>query len=276
MTELRQRMIRDMELRGLSPHTKRSYLGAVRGLAKFYHRAPDTLSREEVQDYLLHLEQDRKMAWNSSRVAVTGLRFFYGVTTQNSDMLLAIPARKRHRRLPVVLSREEVMRIINGVSNPKHRLMLMTAYSGGLRVSEVVRLKLTDFDFSRMTIRVELGKCNKDRYTLLSRRLAGELEEYVKHHRTLFWLFPSNKAGAHISVVAAQKVYAHARAKAQVSQGSGIHTLRHCFATHLLEDGVDIYTIQKLMGHRQISTTAVYLHLTAQGFYRVESPMDKC
>ncbi len=276
MTELRRRMIRDMELRRLSPHTQKSYLNAVRGLAKFYHRAPDTLSREEVQNYLLYLENDRKIAWNTSRVVVSGLRFFFGVTIQKHDMLLAIPARKQQRRLPVVLSREEVMRIINSLSNPKHRLLLMATYSGGLRVSEVVRLKLTDFDFSRMTIRIELGKGNKDRYTLLSRRLAGELEEYIRHRRILQWLFPSYKDGIHVSVMAAQKVYAQARVKAQISHGSGIHTLRHCFATHLLEDGVDIYTIQKLMGHRQISTTAVYLHLTAEGFCRVDSPLDKC
>ena len=276
MTELRRRMIRDMELRRLSPHTQKSYLNAVRGLAKFYHRAPDTLSREEVQNYLLYLENDRKIAWNTSRVVVSGLRFFFGVTIQKHDMLLAIPARKQQRRLPVVLSREEVMRIINSLSNPKHRLLLMATYSGGLRVSEVVRLKLTDFDFSRMTIRIELGKGNKDRYTLLSRRLAGELEEYIRHRRILQWLFPSYKDGIHVSVMAAQKVYAQAREKAQISHGSGIHTLRHCFATHLLEDGVDIYTIQKLMGHRQISTTAVYLHLTAEGFCRVDSPLDKC
>lgn len=243
MTELRQRMIRDMELRGFSPHTKRSYLNAVKGLAKHYHRAPDTLSCEEVQDYLLHLEKERKIAWNSSRTVVTGLRFFFSVTMQNSDMLLAIPTRRRQRRLPEVLSREEVMRVINGVRNPKHRLLLMAAYSGGLRVSEVVSLKLTDFDFSRMTIRVELGKCNKDRYTLLARRLAEDLNEYMKDHQVTHWLFPSYKDGAHISVVAAQLVYAQARAKAQVSHGSGFHTLRHCFATHLLEDGVDIYTI---------------------------------
>jgi site-specific recombinase XerD len=152
----------------------------------------------------------------------------------------------------------------------------MATYSGGLRVSEVVRLKLTDFDFSRMTIRVELGKGNKDRYTLLSRCLVKELEEYIKHRRITQWLFPSYKEGVHLSVMAAQKVYAQARVKAQISHGSGIHTLRHCFATHLLEDGVDIATIQKLMGHRQISTTAVYLHLTAQGLCRVDSPLDKC
>ena len=276
MTELRKRMIRDMELRRLSPHTQRSYLNAVRGLAKFYHRPPDTLSREEVQNYLLHLDHERKVAWNSTKVVVIGLRFFFGVTMQNPDMLLAIPSRRPQRRLPQVLSREDVMRIINGVSNRKHRVLLMATYSGGLRVSEVVRLKLTDFDFSRMTIRVELGKGNKDRYTLLSRRLAVELEEYIRQHRTSQWLFPSYKDGVHLSVMAAQKVYAQARVKAQVSHGSGIHTLRHCFATHLLEDGVDIATIQKLMGHRQISTTAVYLHLTAEGFCRVDSPLDKC
>ena len=276
MTELRQRMIREMELRRLSPRTQKSYLNAVRGLAKFYHRSPDTLSREEVQNYLLHLDHERKVAWNSTKVVVIGLRFFFGVTMQNHDMLLAIPSRKHQRRLPQALSREEVMRIINSVSNLKHRILLMATYSGGLRVSEVVSLKLTDFDFSRMTIRVELGKGNKDRYTLLSRRLVKELEEYIKHRRITQWLFPSYKEGVHLSVMAAQKVYAQARVKAQISHGSGIHTLRHCFATHLLEDGVDIATIQKLMGHRQISTTAVYLHLTAQGLCRVDSPLDKC
>jgi site-specific recombinase XerD len=265
-----------MELRRLSPHTQKGYLNAVRGLAKFYHRVPDTLSSEEVQDYLLYLDNERKVAWNSTKAVVIGLRFFYGVTMQNPDMLLAIPTRRTQRRLPHVLSREEVLRIINGVSNLKHRILLMATYSGGLRVSEVVRLKLSDLDFSRMTIRVELGKGNKDRYTLLSRRLAGELEGYIRQSRTSPWLFPSYKDDDHLCETSAQQIYAKARKNAHVSHGSGIHTLRHCFATHLLEDGVDIATIQKLMGHKQISTTAVYLHLTAEGFYRVDSPLDKC
>lgn len=275
MTELRQKMIRDMQLRRFAPRTQQSYVGAVAGLAKYYRRAPDTLSREEVQNYLLYLEHERKLSWSSCNIVVCGLRFFYGITLEDHAMRLAIPPRKSQRRLPEVLSREDVGRIFACAANPKHRLLLMTTYSAGLRVSEVVRLKHEHLDFSRMTIRVEQGKGNKDRYTLLSQRLREELEGYTTLYRPSLWLFPSGVRNTPLDISTAQRIYTTARLKAGISHGKGIHTLRHCFATHLLEDGVDPHTIQNLLGHRQLSTTARYLHLTRQRLASVRSPLDR-
>jgi site-specific recombinase XerD len=275
MTELRQKMIRDMQLRRFAPRTQQSYVAAVAGLAKYYRRAPDTLSREEVQNYLLYLEHARKLSWSSCNVVVCGLRFFYDITVQDHAMGLAIPPRKNQRRLPEVLCRENVERIFTCTDNPKHRLLLMTTYSAGLRVSEVVRLKHEHLDVSRMTIRVEQGKGNKDRYTILSRRLLGELEGYTKLYHPRIWLFPSVDQNTPLTISTAQKIYTTARLKAGIPQGKGIHTLRHCFATHLLEEGVDLRTIQELLGHRHISTTARYLHLTRAGLASVRSPLDR-
>lgn len=275
MTELRQKMIRDMQLRRLAPRTQHSYVEAVAGLAKYYRKSPDMLSKEEVQNYLLYLEHERKLAWSSCNIVTCGLRFFYDITVQNPDMRLAIPPRKSQRRLPEVLSREDVARIFACAANPKHRLLLMTTYSAGLRVSEVVCLKHEHLDVSRMTIRVEQGKGNKDRYTLLSERLLEELKEYTKLYHPSAWLFPSVKKNTPLDITTAQKIYTTARLKAGICHGRGIHTLRHCFATHLLEDGVDPHTIQKLLGHRQLSTTAKYLHLTRQRLASVRSPLDR-
>lgn len=274
MTELRKKMIRDMQLRRFSPRTQRSYVEAVAGLAKHYNRSPRKLSPQEVQDYLLYLEHERKLSWSSCNVVVCGLRFFYGVSMQDKSMQLAIPPRKNQHRLPEVLSREDVARILASASNPKHRLLLMTTYSAGLRVSEVVRLKPEDIDASRMTIRVRQAKGNKDRYTLLSRRLLEELDAYTRLYRPSIWLFCTGNSLAPLTISSAQKIYTAARLRAGIARGKGIHTLRHCFATHLLEDGVDTQIIQKLLGHRHLSTTARYLHLAPHRILSVRSPLD--
>ena len=189
-------------------------------------------------------------------------------------MELQLPRKKTPVKLPEVLSVDEVKRVINAPSNIKHRVILMTAYSAGLRVGEVVRLKLRHIVSARMLILVEDGKGVKDRYTILSKTLLENLRQYWQSHRPTKWLFPSTNPQNHISRSTAQKLFASAKNKAGVSKGRGIHTLRHCFATHLLEAGYDITTIQKLLGHRHLSTTLVYLHVSKLAICAVRSPLD--
>ena len=274
MSELRKRMIRQMQLRNLSPGTQRAYLRAVAGLAEYYHRPPDRTSVEEIQDYVVHLLSERKLAVGSCHAVITGLRFFYTVVLENSEASAAIPQIKKVTRLPEILSSEQLERLFAAPRNPKHRVLLMTAYGGGLRVSELVHLKLTDIHSDRMMIRVEQGKGRKDRYTLLSKRLLSELRSYWKIKRPAVWLFPGIKRHQPLCARMAQKVYAQAVSKAGIRRRGGIHTLRHCFATHLLEAGEDIRTIQLLMGHSSILSTVRYLQVTSKSLQGTQSPLD--
>ena len=206
MKPLRQSMINDMKLREFSIRTQQSYVDAVAGLAKFYNKSPDRLNEEKVQAYLLHLMEERKLSWSSCNVAISGIRFFYGQTLGNDSMCLAIPPRKKITRLPEILSTEELGHLFACASNLKHRMLLMATYAGGLRVSEVVRLKVTDIHSERMMIRVEQGKGRKDRYTILSKRLINELRFYWKMYRPPVWLFPSKDPNKPIHIATAQSV----------------------------------------------------------------------
>ncbi len=274
MSELRKRMIRDMQLRNLSAGTQRGYLRAVADLAEYYHRSPDRIGTEEIQDYIVHLLSERKLAVGSCHAIITALRFFYTVTLKQDGASVSIPQIKRVTRLPEILGPDQLERLFAAPRNPKHRVLLMTAYSGGLRVSELVNLKVTDIHSDRMMIRVDQGKGKKDRYTLLSKRLLGELRAYWKMKRPAVWLFPGIKRYKPLCARMAQKAYAKAVAKAGITRKGGIHTLRHCFATHLLEAGVDIRTIQLLMGHSSILTTVRYLQVTSKTLQGTQSPLD--
>jgi len=274
MSELRKRMIRDMKLRNFSPTTQRGYLRAVAGLAEYYHRSPDRISTEEIQDYIVHLLSEGKLAVGTCHAIITALRFFYIVTLEQNGASVTIPQIKRETRLPEILGSEQLERVFAAPRNPKHRVLLMTAYSGGLRVNELVHLKVTDIHSDRMMIRVDQGKGKKDRYTLLSKRLLSELRSYWKIKRPAVWLFPGIKRHEPLCARMAQKVYAQAVAKAGITRKGGIHTLRHCFATHLLEAGQDIRTIQLLMGHSSILTTVRYLQVTSKTLQGTQSPLD--
>jgi site-specific recombinase XerD len=266
-------MIREMQLRNFSPGTQRGYLTSVSGLAKHYRRPPDTLSPEEIQDYLIYLLNVRKIAISSCQTIVTGLRFFYTVTLGQDQSKVAIPPIKSARRLPEILSANELERMFAVVTNVKHRVLLMTTYGGGLRVSEVTRLKVTDIHSDRMMIRVEQGKGRKDRYTLLSKRLLKELRHYWVMKRPEIWLFPG-RSGGPMTREMAWHIYVTAVKKAGVKRRGGIHLLRHCFATHLLEAGEDLRTIQLLMGHSSIRTTVRYLQVTSKSLQGTRSPLD--
>lgn len=274
MTPLRQRMIRDMQLRNMSPETQEGYLRSVAGFARFHNRPPDRLGRQQIEDYFIHLLTVRKLAPGTCDVIATGLRFFYTVTLGRDPRQIPLPPRHRSSRLPEILSAGELRRLFAAPSCRKHRVLLMAAYGGGLRVSEVVRLKPTDIQSDRMMIRVEQGKGRKDRYTLLSQSLLAELRTYWREERPSEWLFPGRPPLRPLTKRAAQLVYARAVRTAGITRRGGIHTLRHCFATHLLEAGVDARTIQLLMGHRSILTTMRYLQVTRKKLEGTQSPLD--
>lgn len=275
MTSLRQKMINEMVLRRFSLKTQEAYVAAVTGLARHYKQSPEKINKQMIRDYLLYLMQKRKLSWSSCNVAVSGIRFFYTQTLGIDSMYLSIPPRKKDNTLPEILSTEELEGLFAALTNQKHRTILMTTYAAGLRVSEVVRLKVTDIDSKRMMIRVQQGKGRKDRYTILSERLLKELRIYWKMYRPELWLFSSGKNQKRsLSMSTAQRVYNHAKDVAGIQKGKGIHILRHCFATHLLEAGVDLRTIQMLMGHKSITTTMGYLQVTRKLLSSTQSPLD--
>jgi integrase/recombinase XerD len=275
-TPLRDHMMREMQLHRLAPSTQTLYAKAITDLAKYYWRSPDQLQPDDIRAYLHHLLQERKLAWSTCNVSAAAMRFFYVETLGWSPFKLNLPPRTDAQRLPRVLSVEALERLFAATANSKHRALLMTTYAAGLRVSEVVRLQVTDIesDPSRMLIRVNRGKGNKDRYTLLSTRLLDELRDYWSIDRYRPWLFPGHDPKRHMPSCTAGKVYNQARQRAGITHGSGIHTLRHCFAIHLLDAGVEPRTIQLLLGHRSLKTTARYLHVRRHRLQQVQSPLD--
>jgi site-specific recombinase XerD len=267
-------MINDMKLRRFAPNTQEAYVSAVAGLARHYKQSPDLLDKEKIHAYLLHLMDKRKFSWSSCNVAVAGIKFFYTQTLGMDSMQLGVPSMKTQRKLPEVLSVEEITRLFQCTLNLKHRAILMTTYAAGLRVSEVVNLRITDIDSGRMMIRVRQGKGNKDRYTILSNRLLTELRTYWRKYKPRFWLFPGAYSDKQMNRTTAQRIYYSAKERAGITKEGCIHTLRHAFATHLLEAGVDLRTIQLLMGHSSITTTTRYLRITSKKLSVTKSPLD--
>ena len=275
MSVLSQKMDNAMVLRGLAGKTRVAYIAAVRGLTQYYHCSPDQLTDQQVQAYLLYLIQERKLAPSSCNVAVNGLRFFYLTLLSHSAATFDIPTARRPRKLPELLSREEIGQLFAVTHNPKARAVLALDYGAGLRVSEIAHLLTHHIDSAQMTIRVEQGKGNKDRYTLLSQRLLYELRSYWQRcHPQGDYLFPHRDHPGSMSPTTAQKLYYKAKAQAGITKPVGIHGLRHAFATHLLEAGTDIHTIQRLLGHRSISTTLIYFHLARSHLTGNTSPLE--
>mgnify|MGYP001826551979 CR=1 FL=1 len=272
MTLLRQRMIRELELHRKAPDTVKSYVRAVEELARHYGRSPGQISKEEVRDFLHHAIVARKLACSTVNHKLAAIRFFYRHVL-GRQINLRIPT-KRSGRLPEPFSRQEVARLPDATENRRHRVMMMTAYGAGLRVSELVRLQPQHICSDRMLIRVDQGKGRKDRYTLLSQRLLDELRDYWREDRPKRWLFVNCDGTNHVPKYTPARAFYRMKARAEIVHGQGIHTLRHSFATHLLEAGVDLRTIQSLMGHRSLNTTAKYLHVTQKHLGDIRSPLD--
>lgn len=274
MTRLREKMIREMELRNLSYRTQKKYLEAVTALAKFYKTPPDRISYEMIEDYLLYLKTVKQLAPSTIRGYLDRLKFFYN-SVQKNDPPLKLPYKKRRKKLPTVLSIEDVERLINAPANLKHRLMLMTVYSGGLRASEVLQLKVEDLDSKRMLISIKNAKGGKDRYTLLSERLLLELRSYYQQYDLGTYLFPSCRNKEKPLVYdSLRAMFEKAREQVCIKKGPTLHTLRHSFATHLLEAGYDIRKIQVLLGHSSLKTTTIYLHVSRKTLSGIVSPLD--
>lgn len=275
MSELRKRMHDAMLLRGFSERTRETYLRCVSALAKHYGRSPDTLDTAAIQAYLLHLITEKKLAYATVNQAVCAIRFLFGVVLGQREASFEIPMAKVPTRLPQILTQNEVARLLASARDLRARTLLTTTYAAGLRLSEVCHLQVSDIESSpeRMCIKVRQGKGSKDRYTLLSPRLLETLRLYWRVARPKHWLFPS-RAGAPLDGTTVGRFYHAAREAAGIPHGGGIHTLRHCFATHLLEAGVDIHTIQRLLGHGHVGTTMRYFHLARSRLTGTTSPLD--
>jgi integrase/recombinase XerD len=264
MTPLRRRMTEDLILRNRTPQTIKAYTGWVADFARYFHTPPDRLGAEHVRSYLLHLVQDRQVSWDVYRQARLALRFFYTVTLGREWVVAQVARPTVPKKLPVVLSTDEMARFLDALENPKHRALLMTAYAGGLRLSEV----------ARMVLHVRQGKGYKDRDVMLSARLLAVLREYWKAYRPRPFLFPGRKPDRPVALRTVQMVCQRALEASGLSKHVHMHTLRHSFATHLLESGTDLRTIQVLLGHRSFGSTARYLHITTATLKSTRSPFD--
>lgn len=262
-------------LQRLSEKTKEAYLHSVADLSSFHQQSAEQLTNDQVQDYLLYCIQERKLAWSTCNVLFCGLKKYYHDFLGHDDSRFSIPPRPRSIKLPMLLSREEVGRILQAPANMKHRALLTTVYGSGLRVSEVVRLRPEHIESKRMQLRVEQGKGRKDRYTVLSKTCLGLLREYWRAYQPGQWLFFGKDKNKPMPIETAQKVYYQAKEKAGVTRGMGIHTLRHCFASHALEQGVELFIIKRWLGHSSIKTTCTYLHTSPEQLRKVFSPLDQ-
>ena len=266
---------RELRIRNYSPKTIKAYRSCIRLFVDFFApRHPRELSSDDIRRYILHQIDEKKLSAGTVSQTLNALRFLYGEIYKRPFELGGIKHPKKSRKLPVVLSLDEVKRLFESVGNLKHRVLLMLAYSAGLRVGEVVRLKPEDIDSNRKLIRIQLGKGRKDRYTILSNVVLDGLREFWKAYRPKVWLFEGRPAGKRYSERSAQKVFEQAAKKAGIRKRVSIHSLRHSFATHLLEQGTDIRFIQELLGHRSVKTTEIYTHVSRQKIASLRSPID--
>ncbi len=271
---LRRRMTEDMTVRGFTASTQRGYIRAVGDFTAFFGRSPDSAGAEDLRRYQLHMRSSGASA-TTMNAAVSALRFFFGVTLGRDDANQGMTTLREPSKLPVVLSPEEVARLLDAAPGLKYRAALSVAYGAGLRASEVVSLKLIDIDSSRMVIRVEQGKGRKDRYAMLSEPLLHLLRTYWKASRPQGWLFPGQNPVNPLTTRQLRRAFDGARAAAGIDKRVSLHTLRHCFATHLLEQKVDIRVIQVLLGHKKLDTTARYSRVASTTLRAVKSPLEQ-
>jgi site-specific recombinase XerD len=274
MTPLRKRMQEELQRRNYSEVTAVCYVRHVAEFAEYFGRSPESLGPEEIKRFQLYLIHEKKVAWATYIQAMAALRFLYVKTLGRDFMAAQIPYPKRPKYLPTVLSQEEVRRLLEAARSLKHRALLMVLYGAGLRVSEACRLTLTDIDSSRMVIHVQQAKGRKDRDVMLSSLLLDTLRQYWQHSRPKHWLFPGTNIEKPITTKAVFLMIRKAAARAKMTKTVSPHVLRHSFATHLLESGTDVRTIQMLLGHADLGTTVIYLHLSQRHLQHTASPLD--
>lgn len=275
MTVLRERMRESIRVRNLSPRTEKTYIDAVAKFAQHFGKSPDLLGPKDVHRYQIHLVKEKKVSWSTFNQAVCGLRFFYCTTLGRNCEIRHIPFAKLPRKLPVVLSRSEVRRLFERVTNFKHLAIMMVGYSTGLRLAEVANLRIPDIDSERMVIHVRHGKGQKDRFLPLSRIVLEVLREHWRIERSRDYLFSGQREGRPITHSSIQKFVARAGEAAGIKKRVTMHCLRHSFATHHLEAGTDLRTLQLLMGHSSLKTTSRYLHISTERIAAAKSPIDQ-
>lgn len=270
MTPLRQRFVDDLRLRNYAPRTIDAYVSGVVRFARHFGRSPELLGPEEIRAFQLHL-LERKVSWSLFNQTVCALRFLYGTTLGRAEQLPSIPFGRRPKTLPCVLSPEEVARLLDAAPAGRARVLLQTTYGCGLRLSEVLHLQVTDLDSARMVVHIRQSKGRKDRLVPLSITLLLELRAYWQRARPDRWLFPNSAQQGPLHAGTVQRQFRRLVGRAKISKPATMHTLRHSFATHLLEAGVDVMTLQKILGHSQLSTTAHYLHLRSDRLRQIPS-----
>jgi len=264
---------RELVSRKYSYKTVKCYLYYNRDLLKFSGKSPSEINENDIKNYLLHLAEVKQSATSTLNQAINALKFYYG-TMLKKKFVHEVKRPHKDKKLPVILSQEEVARILSSVDNIKHKALLVLVYSGGLRVGEVVKLKPKDVDSSRMLIHIKESKGRKDRYTMLSETALEVLRQYWREYRPQKWVFEGAKADRYISIRTVQKILEHACKKAEIKKDISVHTLRHSFATHLLESGTDLRYIQEILGHKNSKTTEIYTHVSTKSIGRIKSPLD--
>lgn len=274
MSVIRQRMIEDMQLHGYAAKTQEAYVGAVRGLAKYYKRSPEEITQEEVRAYFLWLVKERGVARSTLTIHLSGIKFLFEKTLKREWLIFNLVRPQKRKKLPVVLSAEETKHLLSLVRMPKSRMALTMIYACGLRLNEGLHLRVQDIDSQRMLIWIRNGKGGKDRYVPLPEHLLAMLRAYWKLHKpTSYFFFQKDKSIA-ISDTSLQKTFKAALRESGISKVASIHTLRHSYATHLLERGVDLRVIQELLGHKSPQTTAIYTHLTDKSFQTLTETLN--
>ena len=275
MEKLREQMAVDLQLSGAKPLTQKIYLREVDNLEKYFNRSPAELGEADLKEYLLYLMKERHLSEGTFRFYVAALKFFYRTTLKREWMVEKIRHPRAKRKLPIVLDLSEVESLFAVTKNLKHKAILMLTYSSGLRASETARLKITDIDSKRMMVRINQGKGGKDRYSLLSQTALEHLRQYWRKYRPTEWLFNGAKKKGHLSTNSIQQLFYQAKRKAGITKPASVHTLRHSFATHLIEAGTSLHHVQLLLGHRSPTTTTVYLHVSRLNLAQVTSPLDR-
>jgi site-specific recombinase XerD len=273
MKSLREQFIQQMQLKGYSPRTIKNYVDSILSLAKHYNISPDLLTIDQIRDYFLYGLNVKKLSKSWLNQTISAMKILFVEVLHREWNSIDIPRPRGEKKLPLVLSKQEVQKILSAHTNIKHRALLMITYSAGLRVSETRHLKISDIDSSRMLLRVEQAKGHKDRYAVLSPIALELLRTYWKLYKPKKWLF-ENKDGQPVPERTAQKIFMNAVEKTDIKKHASIHTLRHSFATHLLEQGVSLPIIQQLLGHKSLKTTSGYLHVQQYSINAVRSPLD--
>jgi len=274
MDTVREKMLAELQLRGITPRTQTAYLREIAKLETYFNRSPEELGEEEVKEYLVHMLEDRGLSSGTYKAYAAGIKFLYRTTLNRGEVVEKIKYPKAKIKLPVVLDLSEVRTMLSVMENLKHRAVLTITYSAGLRVSETAHLKVTDIDSKRMMVRVRQGKGGKDRYTILSKTTLECLREYWRAYRPKDWLFEGQKEGSHICYTSIRNIFVEAKERAGITKPVGPHSLRHAFATHLIEAGTSLHHVQLLLGHKSPKTTTVYLHVSKMNLAQVCSPLD--